>query len=196
MAINQNKNRNVAGDVLSAQSAFGVDGDTTLEATRIQSVAENSASAGVLASRLEMWIKSAAGTLTRVFSVNSTFTPVTYYGAPAAKTTSTTLTAAECLGGMITANQGAAGAATYTLPSGTLLSAAFASVPTVGDSFELTVTNISAVAAEDVTIQGGTGTTLIGNGVVASNNAATDMSAARFRFRNTGANTWDVFRVG
>src|SRR5687767_14257257 len=36
--------------------------------------------------------------------------------APAAKTTSVTLTAAELFGGLITGNQGAAGAAAYTLP--------------------------------------------------------------------------------
>lgn len=114
----------------------------------------------------------------------------------AAKTTTTTLTAAEIVGGMITANQGAAGAATYTLPTGTLLAAALPSTFAVGDSFDFTVTNISTVAAEDVTIQGGTGTTLKGSGAVASNNAATDISFATFRFVMTGTNTFDVYRVG
>lgn len=112
----------------------------------------------------------------------------------AAKTTTTTLTAAEVVGGMITANQGAAGAATYTLPTGTLLAAAIDGLY-VGASFDLTVTNISTNAAEDVTIAGGTGTTLVGSGVVASNAAATDRSAAIFRFVYTAENTFSVYRI-
>ena len=113
-----------------------------------------------------------------------------------AKTTTTTLTAAEVLGGLITCNQGAGAVATYTLPTGTLLAAALPTTFAVGDSFEFQVTNISTVAAEDVTIQGGTGTTLKGSGAVASNNAATDISFATFRFVMTGTNTFDVYRVG
>lgn len=114
----------------------------------------------------------------------------------AAKTTTTTLTAAEVLGGLITCNQGGGAGATYTLPTGTLLAAALPATFAVGDSFEFQVTNISTVAAEDVTIQGGTGTTLKGSGAVASNAAATDISFATFRFVMTGTNTFDVYRVG
>jgi len=113
----------------------------------------------------------------------------------AAKTTTTTLTAAEVVGGMITANQGAGAAATYTLPTGTLLAAALPSDFAVGESIELTITNVSTVAAEDVTVQGGTGTTLLGSGAVASNAAATDKSSGRFRFVKSGTNTFNVYRV-
>lgn len=113
----------------------------------------------------------------------------------AAKTTTTTLTAAEVVGGLITANQAGGASATYTLPTGALLQAALPAGFATGDSFLFSVTNVSTVAAEDATIQGGTGTTLKGNGVVASNAAATDESAATFRFIKTGDETFDVYRI-
>lgn len=116
--------------------------------------------------------------------------------APAAKTTTATLTAAEVVGGLITANQGASGAATYTFPTGTDLAAALPSDFTTGDSFLFRVTNISTDAAEDVTIAGGTDTTLVGSGFVASNNAGTDKSAGTFLIRMTGATTFSFYRVG
>lgn len=115
--------------------------------------------------------------------------------APAAKTTTTTLTPAEIIGSLITANQGAAGAATYTLPNGTDLQAALPSTFATDDAFEFSVVNISTVAAEDVTIAGDTGTTLVGSGAVASNAAATDKSSGLFRVRKTGNNAFSIYRV-
>ena len=119
-------------------------------------------------------------------------------GAPAAKTTSTTLTAAELLGRLITGAQGAAGAATYTLPLGTdIETALLALYPGLqtNDSFDFSVINISTVAAEDVTIAGNTGTTLVGTGVVNSNDAGTSISTGTFRVRRTAANTYSVYRI-
>jgi len=116
--------------------------------------------------------------------------------SPAAKTTSTTLTAQEILGGAITASQGASGAATYTTLTGTQLDALFpAATLAVGLSFDFAVTNISTDAAEDVTMAGGVGVTDVGNMVVASNAAATDMSAGTFRFFRTGSNAWELYRI-
>lgn len=112
----------------------------------------------------------------------------------AAKTTTTTLTAAEVVGGMITANQGAGAGASYTLPSGTNMDTALPNFET-GDSVDFTITNISTNAAEDVTVLGGSGTTLLGSGAVASNAAATDKSAGTFRFVKTGTATYNVYRV-
>lgn len=112
-----------------------------------------------------------------------------------AMTTSATITTAAILGGMISANQGAAGAATYTMPTGTVLAAALPTSFTVGDYVEFCITNVSTVAAEDVTVDGATGTTLKGNGTVASNAAATDVSFGTFRAVNTGTNTFDVYRI-
>jgi hypothetical protein len=114
----------------------------------------------------------------------------------AAETVTATLTAAEIVGGMITANQGAAGPATYTLPTGTNLQTLLGTSFITGDSIDFTVTNVSTVAAEDVTIQGNTGTTLFGSGFVASNAATTDKSAGTFRFVCSGVNTFNVYRIG
>jgi hypothetical protein len=116
-------------------------------------------------------------------------------GAPAAKTTTTTLSAAEVVGGMITANPGASTPANYTFPTGALLAAALPSEAAVGYAFMFYATNISTDASEDVTFIGGDGTTLIGSGAMASNAAATDKSSASFRIRRTGAATFDIFRV-
>jgi len=116
--------------------------------------------------------------------------------APAAKTVTATLTAAEVMTGMITANQGAGAGATYTFPAGADLAALWPSEAGTGYAFMLYCTNESTVAAEDVTFQGGTGTTLRGSGAMASNAAATDKSNAIFRIRRTGAATFDIFRVG
>ena len=113
-----------------------------------------------------------------------------------AMTTSATITTAAILGGQITANQGAAGAATYTMPTGTVLQAALPSTFVVGDAVEFVITNISTNAAEDVTVAGATGTTMKGNVTVASNDAVTTVSWGKFRAVKTGTNTFDVYRVG
>ncbi len=112
-----------------------------------------------------------------------------------AMTTTATISTAAILGGMITANQGAAGAATYTLPTGTILSAALPSTLAVGGSVDFTIVNISTNAAEDVTVAGDTGTTMKGNLFIPSNDANTTHSFGTFRAIKTGTNTFDVYRV-
>lgn len=121
--------------------------------------------------------------------------------APAAKTTSATLTTDELLGGLITSNQGAAGAATYTTPTGAEIDAALGTklgaTPVVGESFQFSVVNISTVAAEDATVAGGTGVTMVGNAVVESNEATAQKGAyGTFLFRKTGVATYSAYRVG
>jgi hypothetical protein len=120
--------------------------------------------------------------------------------APAAKTTSVTLTAAELIGGLITGNQGAAGAAAYTLPLATDLETALIAIyPGLqnDDAFDFTVINISTVAAEDITMTTNTGWTLVGEMVVPSNDTAgVAPSNGVFRARRTAANTYTLYRVG
>jgi N-methylhydantoinase B/oxoprolinase/acetone carboxylase alpha subunit len=119
--------------------------------------------------------------------------------APVTKTTSVTLTAAEVLSGILLANQGAAGAATYTMPTGTLLQAQInAQMPgfAIGDTFELSIVNVSTVAAEDVTIAGGVGTTAAGNMTIPSNAAVGDAAYATFRFRKTADVAFTFYRIG
>jgi hypothetical protein len=117
--------------------------------------------------------------------------------APAAKTTSTTLTAAEIIAGLLTGNQGAAGGATYTMPLGTdLETALLALVPglAANDAFEFTVVNISTVAAEVITLAGNTGMTAVGDMTIAAI-AAGDESSATFRVVRASANTYSFYRT-
>lgn len=121
-------------------------------------------------------------------------------GAPVAMTTSATVTSAAIIGGLITANQGAAGAATYTLPTGTVFDAALkahlGAPAQVNDSLDFTIVNISTVAAEDVTVAGDTGMTAVGNMTIASNAAVADQAWGTFRVRKTANNTFSFYRVG
>lgn len=119
--------------------------------------------------------------------------------APAAKTVSTTLTAAEMLTGIITGNQAGGAAATYTLPTGTAwetaLLARFGSVSN-DDAFDFYVINLSTVAAEDITIAAGTGWTLVGSALVIEQAAGNPGgSNGHFRARRTAANTYTLYRV-
>jgi hypothetical protein len=119
--------------------------------------------------------------------------------AQAAKTTSTTLTAAELLTGIITGNQGAAGAAAYTLPLATDFETALLALsPDLknNDSFDFSVINISAVAAEDITMTTNTGWTLVGSMVLEAREATqVQMSQGLFRARRTAANTYTLYRL-
>lgn len=113
----------------------------------------------------------------------------------AAKTVAAVLTAAELIGGMLTANQGGGAAANYQLPLSADLDTAMPDAA-AGDAIDFTLTNISTVAAEDITITTNTGwTALRGNMVVASNAAATDQSVGTFRALKTGAGDWSLYRI-
>lgn len=118
---------------------------------------------------------------------------------PAAKTVTTTLTAAEILTGLITGNQGGAAAASYTLPTGALLEAAFfAAFPalTNDDAFDFVLINLSTNAAEDITLLTAAGLTLVGNMVVESNEATAQKGpSGQFRIRRTAASTYTVYRI-
>lgn len=128
-----------------------------------------------------------------VAAAPSTLMPI-FQGAPTAKTTSSTLTAAQMLTGIITVNQGAAGSSAQQLPLATAMDSALSHF-TVDDSFDFSVINISTVAAEDATITTNTGWTLVGDINIASNAAATDKSAGRFRARKTGTGAWTLYRL-
>lgn len=113
-----------------------------------------------------------------------------------AMTTTNTITVAALRGGMITANQGAAGAATYTMPIGSVMAAALPTDFTTGDSFDFTVTNISTNASEDVTMAGDTNMTAVGNLFIPSNDATSSISFGTFRVLCTGAGTYSFYRIG
>ena len=119
--------------------------------------------------------------------------------APAAKTVTTTLTAAEILTGLITGNQGAAGAASYTLPLASAMETAmFAAFPALAndDAFNFNLINLSVVAAEDITILTNTGWTLVGSMLVESNEAtALKTPSGAFRVRRTAPATYTLYRL-
>lgn len=116
-------------------------------------------------------------------------------GAPVALTTTATLLSADVINGLFTANQAGGATATYTMPTGTDLEAALPASFGTGDAFDFSLVNISTVAAEDVAIQGGVDTTLVGSGAVQSNDAITSKSSATFRVRKTGTHAFSFYRI-
>lgn len=112
-------------------------------------------------------------------------------GAPAAKNTATTLTAAELLGGLITS--GPAAAINLQLPLATDLDTAVGAVPN-NTSFDFSIANTSTTAANTDTITTNTGWTLVGNMVVPGLTAGPGTSG-RFRARKTGAGAWTLYRI-
>lgn len=76
---------------------------------------------------------------------------------------STTPTAAQLLGGIITQTS-ATGAGTCTLPIGTLIAAALPVAPSAGASFQCLYVNLGG--GQTVTITGDTGSTVVGTAAV------------------------------
>ena len=114
--------------------------------------------------------------------------------APTAKSVSATLTALEIWQKIITVNQAAGGPSALQMPLATDLDLLL-DTWAVDDAFDFSLINISTVAAEDASITTNTGWTLVGGMDVASNNAATDKSAGRFRARKTAAGAWTLYRI-
>lgn len=115
---------------------------------------------------------------------------------PTAKTTSGTLTAAELLAGIITINQGAAGTSAQQLPTGTAIVAALPADFATGESFDVSIMNLSTVDAEDASITTNTDLTLVGEMDFQAHSAlAAQGSSGILRFRRTGATTFTVYRI-
>jgi len=117
-------------------------------------------------------------------------------GSPTALTTSATVTIAQLLTGIITGTHTAGATQTYTLPTGTLTDAGVTMA--IGDSFDWVLINLSAAAADTVTVAAGTDHTVVGSMVVASAHSTTGAvygNAAQFRTRKTAANTFVTYRI-
>jgi hypothetical protein len=108
--------------------------------------------------------------------------------APQTATATATLTAAQVTGNWLVANPSTS-AATYTLPTGTLIDAAVPNA-TVGSTFDLSIVNTGTTSGA-VTLATATGITDGGNAFV----AVAVTSSAVFRFRKTGEGTWTVYKV-
>ncbi|RUW00009.1 MULTISPECIES: hypothetical protein [unclassified Mesorhizobium] len=117
-------------------------------------------------------------------------------GAPAAHTVSGTLAPADLLAGIITIQQGVGAASVQQLPTGAALQAALPADFQANDSFDVSVINTSIVDAEDATITTNAGMTLVGSMDFPAHSSPTIPSSGILRFRNTGAGTFTVYRVG
>jgi len=103
-----------------------------------------------------------------------------------AETATATITAAEVLGGFIDGTPTAA--ATYTLPTGTLMAAALNQIG-IGNAIEFTIKNSSA-GAYTITVAAGADGTAKGTMTIAQNNTK------RFLLIMTAATTYDVYSLG
>lgn len=118
-------------------------------------------------------------------------------GDVTAKTTAVTLTIADLLTGIITGTHTVGGTAAYTLPTGTLSDEGLELA--IDESFDWTLINLSAAAADTVTVTAGTGHTVVGTMIVQSAHSTTGLlhgNAASFRTRKTAVNTFITYRLG
>ena len=116
---------------------------------------------------------------------------------PTAETVAVTLTAAELLTGLVTGTHTAGATAAYTLPTGTLLDAAGTFL--VDEYFDWTLINLSAAAADTITITAGADHTVVGTMICQSAHSSTGLihgNALRLRTRKTAANTFVSYRLG
>jgi len=92
-----------------------------------------------------------------------------------------------------------AGAISYQVPTGTEISVAVGDTAgglTVGDSFLFTLINTGNAGGEDITLTVDTGVTFVGSVILApAADDPTESSSATWRVRNTGANTWIMYRL-
>lgn len=116
--------------------------------------------------------------------------------APTAKTTAVTLTIAELKTGIITGTHAAGATQGYTLPTGALTDAGVSMA--IDDSFDWVLINLSAAAADTITVTAGSGHTIVGNPIVQSAHVSTGGiygNSAQYRTRKTAADTFVSYRI-
>jgi hypothetical protein len=121
---------------------------------------------------------------------------VEYQPTPTAKTTAATLTIAELLTKILTGTHAAGATVAYTLPTGTLTDAGLDF--DVNDSFDWMLLNLSAAAADTITVTAGTDHTIVGNPIVQSAHSSTGGiygNSSQWRTRKTAANTYVSYRI-
>ena len=107
-------------------------------------------------------------------------------GTVATATVTATLTVAQITAGILSANPSVT-AASYTLPTGTLIDATLTNAK-VGSTFDLAIVNLGTSSGA-LTIVAGTGITLAGSATVAIT------SSAQVRFVRTGEATYTMYRI-
>lgn len=119
-----------------------------------------------------------------------------YQGAPTAMTTAASITITGILSGIITGTHTAGATAAYTLPTGALTDAG--SQFSVGDSIDWSLINLSAAAADTITVTAATGHTIVGNPIVQSAHVSTGGvygNSSIWRTRKTAADTFVSYRI-
>ena len=119
-----------------------------------------------------------------------------YQGAPTAMTVAATMTITGLLSGIVTGTHAAGATQAYVLPTGTLTDAG--SEFAIGDSFDWSLINLSAAAADTITVTAGTDHTIVGNPIVQSAHSSTGGiygNSSRWRTRKTAANTFVSYRI-
>lgn len=117
-------------------------------------------------------------------------------GAPTAMTTAATIAVAGMLGDLITGTHAAGATQAYTLPTGTVMDAGMEIG--IGESFDWSILNLSAAAADTITLTAAADHTIVGNPIVQSAHASTGGiygNSARWRTRKTAANTFVTYRI-
>ena len=117
--------------------------------------------------------------------------------APVAYNSALTLLTSDLMGGLITSTQATGATIALTLPTGTLADAAAGLE--IGMGFEWSLLNLSAAAADTVTLTAGTGHTIVGPPIVQSVHATTGGitgATARWLTKKTAANTFITYRIG
>ncbi len=115
---------------------------------------------------------------------------------PSTPTTAATLTAANLMKGILTATPTATGATVaYTLPVGTDMD--LAGSFSDNDSYDWSITNLAAAAADTITITANTAHTIVGNPIVQSAHASTGGitgNSAVYRSRRVSSGVWVTYR--
>jgi hypothetical protein len=114
-------------------------------------------------------------------------------GAPATATVTATLTAAQLATGILLVSPGTSACA-LTLPTGTLMDAAFVNAK-IDSSFDFSVVNVDGSSSGAITMTAGTGWTVNSGGTNSNVLAATTGLVRRYRARRTAAATWTLYPI-
>jgi hypothetical protein len=116
--------------------------------------------------------------------------------APAAMTVAATITAAQLLKGIITADHAFGATQAYTLPTGADLDDSLTSFMINNASFDFTIINVSAAVLDTITLTASVGITIVGQALVESAHVDSEFpSSGTFRCRKTAADTFVVYRI-
>jgi hypothetical protein len=174
-----------SGDTLGQVTFEGSDGTAFKLAASIGAAADGTPGTNDMPGRLVFSTTlDGAASPTEAFRITNDRVRCYNQADPAAVNTTATLTVANLKTGIITSTTAAA--VTMTLPTGTDTEAGFSGIYT-NMTFEWSVINTGATNA--VTVQGGTGHTLVGSGTVAASNSG------RFASRRTASNTFVTYRL-